>query len=116
MIESHRELVVWKRAIEMTVAIYQLTVGFPREEAYGLTNQIRRAGVSIASNIAEGYGRATKGEYKHFLAIARGPNLEAQTQLVIARELRYASEESIQKVESLSAEVGKMLTSMLKKL
>ena len=116
MIESHRELLIWQRAIELSLAIYRLSASFPREEMYGLTNQLRRASVSIASNIAEGYGRGTKGEYKQFLSIARGSNLELQTQLVIARELNFADSSSIDKAESLSGEIGKMLTVMLKKL
>jgi four helix bundle protein len=116
MVESHRELLIWQRAIQLSIAIYQLTTGFPRQEIYGLTSQLRRASVSIASNIAEGYGRGSKGEYKQFLSIARGSNLELQTQLVIARALNFADGTSIDKAEGLSAEVGKMLTVMLKKL
>ena len=116
MIESHRELLVWQRAIQLSIAIYQLTARFPREEVYGLTSQLRRAGVSIESNIAEGYGRCSKGEYKQFLSIARGSNLEAQTQLVIARELRFADPESIDTVEKVTIEIDKMLNTMLKKL
>jgi four helix bundle protein len=116
MIESYKELHVWQRAIELSIAIYKLTAGFPREEIYGLSNQVRRASVSIPSNIAEGYGRGSRGEYKQFLCIARGSNLELQTQLVIARELKYGCGDAIDHVEKLSAEVGKMLTTMLKKL
>jgi four helix bundle protein len=116
MIQSHRELLIWQRAIELSLAIYRLTASFPREELYGLTNQMRRASVSIASNIAEGYGRGTKGEYRQFLSIARGSNLELQTQLVITKELRFASHESIQTVEGLTIEIDKMLNTMLKKL
>ncbi len=70
MLESYRELHVWKRSIEMTLAIYSVTKGFPKEELFGLTNQMRRAAVAVASNIAEGYGRNTKGEYKQFLGIS----------------------------------------------
>ena len=116
MIESYRDLHIWKRSVELRVALYQLTANFPREEIYGLTNQLRRASVSIASNIAEGYGRGSRGEYKQFLAMARGSNFEVQTQLVIVKELQYCSSESVDKVESLSIEVGKMLTVILKKL
>jgi len=64
--EGFRELIVWQRAIDMTEAIYRFTAQFPREEMYGLTSQLRRAGVSVASNIAEGWGRQSNGEYKHF--------------------------------------------------
>lgn len=116
MIESYRELKVWQRAIQLSTAIYQLTSSFPRQELYGLSNQLRRAGVSVASNIAEGYGRGSRGEYKQFLAIARGSNLELQTQLVIAKELKFADGASLSSAENLSIEVGKMLTMMLKKL
>jgi four helix bundle protein len=115
MAESYRELLVWQRAIQMSLAIYRLTAGFPKEELFGLTSQMRRAGVSVASNIAEGYGRLSKGEYKQFLGMARGSNLEVQTQLVIARELGYGNPQVLQEAEALSLEVGKMLTSMLKK-
>jgi four helix bundle protein len=71
---SFRELVVWQRAMQLATAIYKLTQKFPREEMYGLTSQLRRAGVSVASNIAEGYGRGTRGEYRNFLGIARDTN------------------------------------------
>jgi four helix bundle protein len=91
MVESYRDLKVWQRAIQMTLAIYRLTTGFPKEEMFGLTGQIRRAGVSVASNIAEGYGRGSKGEYKQFLAMTRGSNLEVQTQLFLATELGYGN-------------------------
>lgn len=100
----------------MSVAIYALTREFPREEIYGLTSQLRRAGVSVASNIAEGYGRTSTGEYKQFLGIARGSNLELQTQLVIAMELGFGSPDKIKNAEALSIEVAKTLVSMLNKL
>ncbi len=116
MIESYRDLHVWNRAVELSVALYRLTSSFPREEIYGLTNQLRRGSVSIASHLAEWYGRGSRGEYKQFLTMARGSNFEVQTQLVILRELQYCSSESIDRVESLSIEVGKMLTVILKKL
>jgi len=114
--DSYRDLVVWQRAVQMSVAIYRLTAAFPREEVFGLTGQLRRAGVSGASNIAEGYGRMTTGEYKQFLGMARGPTLEVQTQLVISRELDFGEEEARNRAEALSEEVGKMLAAILKKL
>jgi four helix bundle protein len=113
-IESYRDLIVWQRAIEMTVAVYQLTSDFPREELYGLASQLRRAGVSVASNIAEGYGRASTGEYLQFLGIARGSNLELQTQLVIARKLQLGDQQETEIAEGFSLEVGKMLVSHMK--
>ena len=77
---SFRDLIVWQRAIELSLAIYTLTRAFPRHELFGLTSQLRRAAVSIASNIAEGEGRGTPGEFKQFLGIAKGSNAELQTQ------------------------------------
>jgi four helix bundle protein len=114
--ESYKDLVVWQRAIQSTVSLYRLTATFPREELYGLTSQLRRAGVSVASNIAEGYARMSTGEYKQFLGIARGSNSEVQTQIVIARELGFGSPQLLDRAEGLSNEVGKMLASILRTL
>jgi four helix bundle protein len=116
MADSYRDLVVWQRSIQMSVAIYRLTQGFPKEEIYGLSSQLRRAGVSVASNIAEGYGRNSTGEYKQFLGMARGSNLEVQTQLVIATELGMGSVEQLKRTDDLSQEVSRMLNSLLKRL
>ncbi len=116
MAKSYKDLFVWQRAIQMTLAAYKLTLGFPKDETYGLTSQIRRASVSVASNIAEGYGRGTRGEYKQFLAIARGSNCEVQTQLIIARELGYGNKALLDDAENLSQQVGKMLHAILDKL
>ena len=114
--DSYRDLLVWQRAIQMTIAIYRLTSGFPKEEQYGLTSQLRRAAVSVASNIAEGYGRGTRGEYKQFLGMARGSNYEVQTQLVITREINYGDPLILIDAEELSNEVGRMLAAIMKKL
>jgi len=114
--DSYRDLIVWQRAIQMTLAIYRLTGEFPIEERYGLTSQIRRAGVSVASNIAEGYGRMSTGEYKQFLGMARGSNLEVQTQLVIARELGFGDVDQLLLADGLSQEVAKMLIALIRKL
>ncbi len=89
MIHSFRDLLVWQRSMQLTEAVYRLTEGFPREERYGLTSQIRRSAVSIPSNIAEGQGRTNLGEFRQFLGIARGSNVRIQTQLEIARTLRF---------------------------
>jgi four helix bundle protein len=114
LVESYRDLKVWQRAIQMTLAIYRATGEFPKEELFGLTGQIRRAGVSVASNIAEGYGRGSKGEYKQFLAMARGSNLE--TELFIATERGYGNSAQLKTADDLSNEVSKMLNSLLAKL
>jgi four helix bundle protein len=113
---SYRDLIVWQRSMQLALSIYRLTEEFPKQEIYGLTSQLRRSGVSIASNIAEGYGRGTRGEYKQFLGIARGSNCEVQTQLTIAEELGYGRKEVLKNAEELSLEVGRMLTSILRKL
>lgn len=116
MAEGFRDLVVWQRAVEMTVLLYRATSSFPREEIYGLSSQLRRAGVSVASNIAEGWGRQSDGEYKHFLGIARGSNLEVQTQLTIARQLGFGDDTVLVTAEALSNEVSRMLVGLMKSI
>ncbi len=102
--------------MQLCTAIYVLTRKFPREELYGLTNQLRRASVSIPSNIAEGYGRGTRDQYKQFLSIALGSYMELQTQLTIAVRLGFLEPSEFEKVEMLASEVGKMLSAILSKL
>lgn len=114
--DSFKDLIVWQRAIELTVAIYKLTASFPDSERFGLTNQLRRASISVASNIAEGYGRSTKGEYLLFLGHARGSNCEVETQLVIAEALGFGTKDKWRSAEGLCDEIGRMLVAMMKKL
>jgi four helix bundle protein len=114
--QAFRDLQVWQRSIQLTVVIYRLTQGFPREEIYGLSSQIRRAAVSVPSNIAEGQGRLSLGEFRQFLGIARGSNYEMQTQLEIARSLGFGDSRLIDEAESLSHEVGKMIYALLESL
>jgi four helix bundle protein len=102
--------------MEMTVAVYRLTQGFPREEVSGLTSQLRRAAVSIPSNIAEGQARLNTREFRQFLGVARGSNCELQTQLEIARKLELGDQQLLIDVEGLSHEVGKMIFAILVKL
>ena len=116
MVQTFRDLLVWQRAMQLTLAIYRLTMGFPREEAYGLCGQLRRSAVSIPSNIAEGQARLSAGEFRQFLGIARGSNAELQTQLEIARDLGYTEGKTIAEAESLSNEVGKMINAILQSL
>jgi len=116
IVQSFRDLQVWQRSMELTIAIYHLTGGFPREEIFGLTSQLRRSSVSIPSNIAEGQGRSGTREFKQFLGIARGSNCELQTQLAIARALGLGDSKLLDKAESLSHEVGKMIFTLLKML
>ena len=116
MTGSFRDLIVWQRAVELSLAIYKLTAAFPAPEQFGLTNQLRRAAVSVASNIAEGYGRTSRGEYLQSLGYARGSNCEVQTQLVISGGLGFGSEAKRQDAENLCDEIGRMLVVMMRKL
>ena len=113
MSHSFRDLTVWQRSMQLTVAIYRLTQKFPREEMYGLTSQIRRSAVSVPSNIAEGHGRLNKGEYRQFLGVARASNFELQTQIEIARAIGIGDPKLLNEAEGLSHEVGKMLYAIL---
>ena len=113
MVQSFRDLTVWHRSIQLAVSVYQLPRGFPKEELYGLTSQMRRAAVSVGSNIAEGHGRLGTGEYRQFLGVARGSNFELQTQLEIARALGIADSRLLDNAEGLSHEVGKMIFGVL---
>jgi four helix bundle protein len=113
MVQSFRDLTVWQRSIQLAVSVYQLTRGFPKEEMYGLTSQMRRAAVSVGSNIAEGHGRLGTGEYRQFLGVARGSNFELQTQLEIARALGIGDSSLLDNAEGLSHEVGKMIFGVL---
>ena len=111
--DGFRSLVVWQRAIDLVRMVYAVAKNFPAEERYALTDQLRRAVVSIPANIAEGNGRASNKDYAHFLSIARGSLYETLTHLEIARQLNYLSDYT--EIEALAAEIGRMLGSMLKK-
>jgi four helix bundle protein len=112
-VKSFRDLIVWQRANELAISIYKSTQPFPREELFGLTSQLRRSLVSIPSNIAEGQGRLTTGEFRQFLGMARGSNCELQAQLEIARALEFGDGARIKRAESLSVEAGKMINAIL---
>lgn len=106
---SYRELIVWQKAVDLVTLVYTLTKQFPKEELYCLTSQIRKAAVSVPSNIAEGQGRLSKKDFRHFLGQARGSLLELETQLLIASKLGYLSESGLQAVMENSGEVSRML-------
>ena len=114
--QSFRDLIVWQRAIQLTVDIYKLTAKFPDAEKFGLTSQMRRAAVSIASNISEGYGRSTKGEYVQFVGHARGSCSELETQIVIAKALGFGAQANLDSAESLCNDVGRLLGALMKSL
>lgn len=111
--ELFRDLIVWQKSMELVREVYQLSKGFPPDERYALTDQLRRAAVSIPSNIAEGNGRASNKDYAHFLAIARGSLYETLTQIQIAEDLGYIGKHD--NLDQLAVDVGRMLTSLLKK-
>jgi four helix bundle protein len=109
MAKSYRELLVWQKGVQLSVLVYRLSKEFPREETYGLSNQMRRAAVSIPSNIAEGAGRLNTREYKQYLGVARGSSFELQTQLTIARELGFGDLEQLEEADATCNEIGRML-------
>ena len=110
---SYRNLIVWQKAKQLVRLIYAEVGHLPKEERYALGDQIRRAVVSVPSNIAEGAGRASNRDYGHFLSIARGSLYETINQLEIAQDLGYVT--LTEEIEMLAAEVGRMLTSLMKK-
>ena len=114
--KNYRDLVVWKRSIELVKETYKLMRFLPKEETYALSNQIRRAVVSIPSNIAEGNGRASSKDYARFLSMARGSKYELETQLLICVELCYLTQEQITHAMNLSEVIGRMLNVLIAKL
>lgn len=116
MAQAFRDLVVWQRSMQLTIAVYGLTREFPSDERFGLTSQIRRSAVSVPSNIAEGQGRSNVGEFKQFLSIARGSNYELQTQLELAKALKMGQADLVDSAVNMSHEVGKMLYALLESL
>jgi four helix bundle protein len=115
-ISSYRDLVVWQKAVELVTAIYAATSSFPKHEIFGLTSQLRRCSVSVPSNIAEGQGRATKGEFIQFLSHARGSLFELETQVCIATKLGYLSPENSRILEKQAEEVARILNGLLTSL
>ena len=115
-INSYKDLIVWQKAMDLVTAVYELTSKYPKEEAYGLTSQSRRAAVSILSNIAEGRFRSTRNDFRHFLIVAYGSAAELETQIEIAKKLSFVNEKDTEKAQSLLVEVMKMLNTITKKL
>jgi four helix bundle protein len=91
MLDSYRDLIVWQKAIDLTVICYRVSQEFPKTEIYGLTSQLRRASVSVAANIAEGYGRGSRKEYLQFLSIEQGSLKETEIHIIIAERLSYVT-------------------------
>ena len=115
-LHTYKDLVVWQKAMELVVLIYELTEKFPRSELYGLTSQMRRAAISIPSNIAEGRRRGSKKEFLHFLLNAYGSGAELETQLEIAKKLPETRNLDYNKINSLLEEIMKMLNRIIKSL
>jgi four helix bundle protein len=113
---SYRRLTVWKKCMDLVLLAYRIAATLPAEERFGLANQLRRAAVSIPTNIAEGTGRLGVGEYAYFLSIARGSARELDVLFEIAEQLGYARDDAVGVARKLSEEVSRMLTSMLRKL
>ncbi|NQU52513.1 MAG: four helix bundle protein [Bacteroidetes bacterium] len=113
---NFRELNVWQKAMNLVTQIYKSTKYFPKEEQFGLTNQIRRCAVSIPSNIAEGAGRDSSKDFNRFLSIALGSSFELETQLIISKELEYISIESSNSIENELIEIQKMIRGLQKSL
>jgi four helix bundle protein len=114
-VKSYKELIAYQKSYELVLFIYRITGSFPKEEVYGLTSQIRRAAVSIPSNIAEGYMRGSK-EYLQFLKIALGSAAELETQLSLSKDLGYSSDNDFQETQALNEEVIKLLKSYIGKM
>ena len=113
---SYRDLDVWQKAMNLVTEVYAITKAFPKEELYGLTSQVRRAAVSIPSNIAEGKGRFSKKEYVRFLMQARGSLCEVETQLEISRNLAYTSEGDLARLLVVTGEIGRMLNGLIRSI
>ena len=116
MIKNYKELKVWQKSYQLCLEVYRVTKGFPKEELYGLTSQMRRAAMSIPCNIAEGYGRKTTPEYIRFLYIAYGSTCELETQMVLAGDLGYIKNDRIFELQSNIGEVERMLKALIKSL
>ena len=114
--KTYRGLQVWQKSMTLVTEVYKISKGFPKDEAYGLTSQIRRCAISIPSNMAEGYGRNSTNEYIHFLRIARGSLYELQTQMEISMNLCYLNRDEFDKLYEVSREIERMLSSLIRKL
>jgi four helix bundle protein len=115
-VQSYRDLIVWKKSMALVLNVYRCTQGFPRIETYGLTSHLRRAAVSIPSNIAEGQARLSTGEFRQFLGHARGSLVEVETQVLIAQELGYLEQTQSDLLLKDTAEVGRILNGLLASL
>ena len=114
--KTHHDLSVWQKSIDFVTSVYKITEDFPKSEIYGLTNQVRRAVVSIPSNIAEGAARTSKKEFSHFLSISLGSLSEVETQLIVSRNLNFTPDEQFMRLMSDLIEIRKMIIGLKKSL
>lgn len=110
---SYKDLLAWQKSMDLVTAIYRTTAGFPKEEQFGLTSQLRRAAVSIPSNIAEGQGRLSQNEFRYFLGQSRGSLMEVETQLQISHNLGYVERQRLDHLLNDCAEVGRILNGLI---
>ena len=115
-VNTYKDLIVWQKAMKMTTFLYKIIKKLPKEKTYTLSDQMRRAAISIPSNIAEGFGRNSKKEYLQFLYIANGSVCELETQLILCVNINYLSEAEIQPIMNLLSEIGKIIITITKKL
>ena len=115
-VKNYRELILWQKAMDLVMMVYGVSADFPSEELYGLRAQIRRAAVSIPSNIAEGQGRRTTNDFLRFLSIAHGSLREVETQTLIAGRLNYITERQRSEVLELASEVGRLSSGLIASL
>jgi four helix bundle protein len=111
--QSYRELIAWQKAMKFVTEVYAATHGFPSEERFGITNQLRRAAVSVPSNIAEGQARFSQKEFHHFLSQARGSLVEIETQVMIAQDLKCLSPSKAEAFLALADELGRILNGLI---
>jgi four helix bundle protein len=116
MLKNYKDLQVWQKSYQLCLKIYRITAQFPKEEKFGLTSQIKRSAVSIPSNIAEGYGRKTTADYIRILYISYGSICELETQILLARDLRFIEKREVDVILSDIAEVERMLKALIKSL
>jgi len=114
--KTYRELLVWQKAMDLVESIYHAAAVFPREENYGLASQVRRAAVSIPSNIAEGQGRQGPRDFLRFLWMAHGSLREVETQVLIAERLRYLGSETVASLLTMTSEVGRLLNGLIRSI
>jgi four helix bundle protein len=115
-VKDYRDLIVWQKAMDLVERIYRASGAFPREEIYGLTSQIRRAAVSVPSNVAEGNGRNTTRDYVHFLGMAYGSAKEVETQVLIAERLHYIDSSRSDELVNATTEVARLISGLLNAL